>query len=252
MILKNKTAVVTAGASGIGLSIAQAFLQAGASVFVCDVSREALATCNLKTPELTTVHCDVGDSAAVKAFFQQVGNVDILVNNAGVGGPKAAIDTLGDTAWLDVISVNLNGTFFCMREAAKTMKTKNNGCIINISTASVRTGLPLRAPYVASKAGVQGLTFNCARELGPYGISCNAILPGAIDNDRGHALVANRASERGISIEQAEAEKLQYISMRTRIAPDEIADTCLFLASPGGRHISGQMIGVCGNSEWEI
>jgi NAD(P)-dependent dehydrogenase (short-subunit alcohol dehydrogenase family) len=131
------------------------------------------------------------------------------------------------------------------------MKRQGSGTILNISTSSVRTGLPYRSAYVASKAGLISLTQNAARELGPFGIRCNAILPGIIDNPRGRALIDRYARERSIDRETASKSFLSYVSMRTMIAPEEVADLCLFLAGPGGRHITGQAIGVCGNVEWE-
>tara|TARA_R110002049_G_scaffold24302_3_gene86291 strand:+ start:2290 stop:3057 length:768 start_codon:yes stop_codon:yes gene_type:complete len=246
--------IVTAGASGIGRAIAQTFHHAGHHIFICDIDKAALHATLGECRGMHGSETNVGDSHEVNSMFDQVialyGGVDVLVNNAGLGGPRAPLDEISDEAWQQTLDVNINGTFYCMRAAARVMKTQGNGCIVNISSASARTGLPLRAAYVTSKQAVQGLTSNCARELGPYNISCNAILPGAIDNERGHGLVRSRSQEQGISIEQAEQQRLMYISMRRRIAPSEIGDTALFLAT-SGRNISGQMIGVCGNSEWE-
>jgi NAD(P)-dependent dehydrogenase (short-subunit alcohol dehydrogenase family) len=254
--LQDRRVLITAGASGIGRAIAERFLAAGARVFVCDIAEEALADIKAKQPSIGAVRADVGDAAQVAVLFARVdsavGGLDVLVNNAGVGGPRAALDAIEISEWEATIRVNLGGTFYCTQQAARLMKPQRSGCIVNISTASVRTGLPLRAPYVASKAGVQGLTRNTARELGPYNIRCNAVLPGAIDNPRGHALVERKARELGVSIAEAEAQKLNYVSMRSRVTPEEVGDVCVFLASDGGRHVSGQMIGVCGNSEWEI
>jgi len=132
------------------------------------------------------------------------------------------------------------------------MKRDRSGCIVNISTASVRTGLPLRTPYVASKAGVMGLTHNVARELGAFNIRCNSILPGLIDNARGRALVQRAADDSGRDFATVETEVLRYISLRSWIDPTEIGDAAIFLASRAGRHITGQSLGVCGNVEWEI
>ena len=131
------------------------------------------------------------------------------------------------------------------------MTAQRSGVVLNISTASVRTGLPRRLPYVASKQGVMGLTKNAARELGPHNIRCNAILPGLIRNERGQAIVRERAASRGITLEEAEAGYLEYVSMRTWIDMAEVADLALFLASDRARHISGQFIAVDGNMEWE-
>ena len=149
------------------------------------------------------------------------------------------------------IRVNLNGMFYCIKNAVPHMKRQGAGCIINISTTSARTGLPARAAYVAGKVGVLGLAHNVARELGPFNIRCNSVLPGFIDNPRGRGVLAKVAKDRGIPLDQMEAEALQFVSMRTWIQPVEVADAVFFLASEGARHISGQELAVCGNAEWE-
>lgn len=247
--------LVTAGGSGIGRAIAECFYRRGARVYICDINQSAIDATLADNPGMDGGLCNVGDPTQVDRLFNTLSNtlggIDVLVNNAGVGGPRAALDEIEDSDWEDTIRINLNGAFYCIKRAARLMKSENRGCIVNISSASAKVGLPLRAAYVASKVGLQGLTYNAARELGPYNISCNAILPGAIDNERGHNLVKRLAEEQGIGVEQAEASRLSYISMRTRIHPREIGETCVFLANEG-RHISGQEIGVCGNSEWEI
>jgi NAD(P)-dependent dehydrogenase (short-subunit alcohol dehydrogenase family) len=112
--------------------------------------------------------------------------------------------------------------------------------------------LPNRSPYVASKVGLLGLTYTAARELGQFNIRCNAILPGSMDNPRGHALIAKHAEETGKSLEDARSEFMRFISMRTMIGMDEVASMAVFLASDAARHVSGQQIGVCGNQEYEI
>lgn len=246
--------IVTAAASGIGRAIAEAFQENGARVHICDISEAAIEETLQANPEMQASLSDISKPSAVDTLFNDavswMGGLDVLVNNAGIGGPKSPIDEIDDDVWDNTIQVNLNGAFYCIKRAAKLMKPQKSGAIINISSASTRTGLPLRAPYVASKVALQGLTHNVARELGPYNISCNALLPGAIDNERGHMLIQRLANERKQTIEEAEARRLSYISMRRRIHPSEIGNTAVFLAN-AGRHISGQEIGVCGNSEWE-
>jgi len=247
--------LITAAASGIGRAIAEGFLAAGARVHICDVNPELLAGVLAENPSLRGTLADVGNAGDVERVFNDalawMGRLDVLVNNAGIGGPRATLDQMAVDDWDRTIQVNLSGAFYCIRQAAAVMKRQGGGCIINISTTSARTGLPLRAPYVASKVGLLGLTHNVARELGPHNIRCNAILPGAINNDRGRRLMEVAAKERGVPVEQAEAERLRYISMRCRVEPSEVASAALFLASDGARHITGQEIGVCGNSEWE-
>ncbi len=248
--------MVTAAGSGIGRAIAESFAANGARVHICDVAEEALGEALGANKGMRGTRADIGDPKQVETLFAEavvwMGGLDVLVNNAGIGGPRAALEDIEYADWDRTVGVNLNGTFYCIKQAAPVMKRQRSGCIINISTSSVRTGLPLRAPYVASKAGVMGLTKNVARELGPYNIRCNAILPGLIDNARGRGLVANMAKEKGLSDDEADAEFRKYISMQTWIDMSEIGETAVFLASHAARHISGQFLAVDGNVEWEI
>ena len=247
--------VITAGASGIGLAIARAFSDSGAQVFICDVQQDVLQQALNDEPTLSGALADVGDPEQVERFFKQaqaaMGGIDVLVNNAGIGGPKASIENIDYQDWDDCIRINLSGMFYCAKQVIPGMKAQGHGSIINIATSSAKTGLPQRLPYVASKVGVLGLTHNLARELGPFNIRCNSILPGKIDNPRGNALTQRYADEQGISFAEAEKHKLQYISLRSKVHPSEIGEVAVFLASDDARHITAQEIAVDGNAEWE-
>lgn len=244
--------LVTAGASGIGRAIAERFADSGARVRVCDVSEEAIGALGCARPDIAATRADVSEEADVAALFGAVGQkLDVLVNNAGIGGPRGPIEDVDDAEWERTLAVNLTGAMRVTRRAVRLMKSAGHGAIVNISTASVRTGLPNRTAYVTSKEGLMGFTANLARELGPHNIRCNAILPGLIDNPRGRALVARAADEQGRSVADVEAEILRFVSMRCWIDPVEIGDLAVFLASPAARHITGQFIGVCGGAEWE-
>ncbi|MDC1513903.1 SDR family oxidoreductase [Porticoccaceae bacterium] len=247
--------IITAGASGIGLAIAQKFLAEGARVFICDIDAPALGTVLSMNDGLEGAIANVGDAQSVEDFFSlaldTLGGVDVLVNNAGIGGPKAAIEDIDYQDWDDCIRINLSGMFYCAKQVIPAMKAQGSGCIINISTGSAKTGLPLRLPYVASKVGVLGFSHNLARELGEFGIRCNTILPGLMDNPRGRGLVENHAATQGMTVDEAEADFLQYVSLRTWIQPSEIADAAFFLASPAAKHITAQELAVDGNCEWE-
>ena len=246
--------LITAGGSGIGYAIADAFLQAGARVHLCDIDESKIAEAS-SVVGLTASLCDVADDHQVSTLFnavqEQLGGLDVLVNNAGIGGGWAAVEDIEPEQWHRTLDVNLSGMFYCVRHAAPIMKMQRSGVILNISTASVRTGMVNRLPYIASKHGVEGITLNLARELGPFNIRCNAILPGLIDNNRGREVLASKAKLDGVSLEDAEAEYLNFISMRTWIDPREVGDLAVFLASDKAKHISGQFIAVDGHMEWE-
>lgn len=253
--LRDQVVVVTAGAANIGLAIAARFLAAGARTYVCDVSPHALAAALEAQPALRGHVADVSDTDQVEEFLAAVraeaGAVDVLVNNAGIAGPRGPIEAISYADWRATMEVNLNGMFYCTRQVVPAMKSRGSGVILNISTSSARTGMVNRAPYVTSKAAVLGLTYNLARELGPFGIRCNAILPGPMDTPRGRQLLEALAAEQDRTVAEVEAEHLRFTSLRSWVAPEEIGDVAVFLASPAARHITGQMIGVCGNTEWE-
>lgn len=250
-----KRVVITAGATGIGLAIAQKFLNNGAQVYICDIDKSALDKAICAHAGLNGAVSDVGNPESIESLFKKaiaaMGGIDVLVNNAGIGGPKSAIEDIDYEEWDDCIRINLSGMFYCAKQVIPAMKQQRSGCIINISTGSAKTGLPMRLPYVASKVGVLGLSHNLARELGEFNIRCNTILPGLMDNPRGRGLVAKHAEETGQSLEAAEEDFLKYIAMRTWIQPSEIADAALFLASDAAKHITAQEISVDGNIEWE-
>ncbi|HIG44170.1 MAG TPA: SDR family oxidoreductase [Gammaproteobacteria bacterium] len=247
--------IVTAAGSGIGRAIAEHFLASKAKVHICDISQKALDDTLSSNPGMRGSISNVGNPNDVDSLFAEatawMGGLDVLVNNAGIGGPNAPLDETEDDEWDQTIQVNLNGAFYCAKRAARLMKQQGSGCIINISSTSAKTGLPNRTPYVVSKVGLEGLTRNLARELGPFGIRCNALLPGSIENERGHMLLQRIADRDGISVEEANNRRMQFISMRTRIEPDEIAEIAVLLTTHPFRHVSGQLLGVCGNVEWE-
>lgn len=247
--------IVTGGADSVGRVMAERFLARGDKVHICDVNAEAVAQTLAANPGMRGTVANVGDAAAVEKVFADaawMGDVTVLVNNVGIGGPRGAIEDTDYAEWDACININLNGMFYCIKNAVPAMKRQQRGVIINFSTGSTRTRLPLRSAYVASKAGVEGLTLNLARELGPFNIRCNAILPGMINNARMQGIVRANAAAQGRTPEEVEAEYLKYISMHTKIEPSELADMVLFLASEGACKVTGELISVSGNSEWEI
>ncbi|HEY0943525.1 MAG TPA: SDR family oxidoreductase [Steroidobacter sp.] len=247
--------IITAGAAGIGRGIADSFLNAGAAVCICDIDESALQRASRAEPRLVCVTADVSaleDAArVVREANERLGGVDVLVNNAGVAGPTAALEDISLEDWTRTFSVNVTGAFLMTRAVVRQMKSRRSGCIVNISTASTVTGLPRRAPYIASKFAIEGLTRNLARELGPFGIRVNAIRPGFMNTPRMQNIIQHYAAERGASVETVEREALGYISLRAKIEPCEVGDMAVYLCGHAARHITGQLIGVDGNAEWE-
>ncbi len=249
--MSNRSVLVTAGGSGIGLAIAEIFHERGDRVIVCDVDQGALDRLGESRPGIVTSLTDVADPVAVAAMIDRVGPVSVLVNNAGVAGPIGALEDNDPEDWARCFAVNVHGAFHMMRAVVPAMRAAGSGTIVNISTASTVTGLPGRSAYIASKWALEGLTKNAAREFGPAGIRVNAIRPGFMDTERMRGLMARAAEHRNLPVAEVEAEALGYISLRTKIQPSEIGEMAWFLASDTARHITAQIIGVDGNSEWE-
>ncbi|WP_158047453.1 SDR family oxidoreductase [Skermanella pratensis] len=248
-----RRALVTAGASGIGLAIARALVEAGAKVHVCDVDEAALARCREALPDVGTTVADVSDDAAVDRLFDEIrtglGGLDVLVNNAGIAGPTAAIEDIDPQDWRRCIDIDLTGQFLCARRAVPMLKQGGSGAIINMSSVAGRLGYAFRTPYAAAKWGVIGLTESLAKELGPSGITVNAILPGIVAGPRIEKVIGARADQVGVTYGEMEHEYLQKVSLRRMVTAEDIAATVVFLVSPAGRNVSGQSLSVCGNVE---
>ncbi|QDZ01308.2 SDR family oxidoreductase [Nitratireductor mangrovi] len=251
-LLQDQIAVVTAAGGGAGSVIADTLARAGAQVFACDVDAKGLTALTSRNPTIHAIHADAGDESAIEHIVRGAGGrVDLLVNNVGIAGPTANAEDITLQDWNESIRVNLTSHFLFARAVIPGMKLRRSGLILNISSGSARVGLPMRLPYVVTKGAVLSMTKNLARELGPHGIRVNAILPGAIRGDRINRVIDAKASALGIDRIDYEKQLLRYVSLRTMVEPDDIAAMIVFLASAAGVRISGQMIGVDGNVEWE-
>ncbi|MFF0041347.1 SDR family NAD(P)-dependent oxidoreductase [Streptomyces mirabilis] len=229
-----RTAVVTGGASGIGLAIAERLAKDGYQVAALDLN-----------PADTSVvpATDVSDrtqvDAALAAVRERLGPVTILVNAAGTDGFKRFSD-LTFEAWHRVINVNLNGVFHCVQAAMPDMLEAGWGRIVNISSSSAQSGQPFMTHYVASKSAVNGLTKALALELGPFGVTVNAVPPGFIDTP-----MLRKAEARELLGGTVE-EHIQRTPVRRVGRPEDIAAACAFLVSEEAGYITGQILGVNG------
>lgn len=247
--------VVTGGATSVGLAVAKRLNANGNRIAICDLNAGAISQVVGENPSFIGSSVDVTMPDEVEAFFSQVtkemGGVDVIVNTVGLGGPQAFIEDVTYEDWDLTMRGSVGASFLCIKQVVGGMKERKFGSIVNFSSTSTRTGLPRRTPYVAAKWALEGMTRNLARELGPYNIRVNAILPGAIDNDRMRMIVARAAAEKSMTAEEYEASLLEFVSMRSKISVDEIADLVAYLVSPSSRHLTGQLIALDGNIEWE-
>jgi NAD(P)-dependent dehydrogenase (short-subunit alcohol dehydrogenase family) len=254
-----QTAIISAGASGIGLAIARRLSAHGWRVYICDHDKAAIAEVWRTDRLLTGLVCDVSNMDAVEAFYLAVvadlelrglAGIDLLVNNAGIAGPTARVEDQSADGWLRTIDVNLNGTFHMTRAAIPLLRYKAPGAsIINMSSNAGLFGCPLRGPYVASKWAIIGLTKTLAMELGPEGIRANAICPGCVEGPRIDRVIASDAEARGLPAADVEAEYKRQTSLRTFVTSEDIADMVMYLTSPAGQRISGQALAIDGHTE---
>ena len=250
---KDLRVLVTAGAAGIGLAIAKTFREHGARVHVCDVDDQALAQLD---KDIHRTKADVAHVADVERLFadakRTLGGLDVLVNNAGIAGPTAKVEEIKIEDWDRCIAVDLNGMFYCTRKAMPLLKAAGGGSIINLSSIAGRLGFPLRTPYAAAKWAVVGFTQSLAAEAGPEGVRVNCIQPGVVEGERVERVIDAKARGLGISNDEMRARLLGSVSLKTMVSAQDVANTALFLATDGGKHISGQALSVCGGVRYMV
>ncbi|MEX1009272.1 MAG: SDR family NAD(P)-dependent oxidoreductase [Acidimicrobiia bacterium] len=248
MSFAGSTAVVTGGASGIGLAISQRLARDGAkvSVFDLDIEQADRAAQDIRDAGGEAIACqvDVSDRAQVDGAVEQtrraLGPVLVLVNGAGKDGFDKFMD-ISTELWERIIAVNLTGTFHCTQAVLPDMLEAKWGRIVNISSSSAQTGARLMAHYASSKGGVIALTKTLALELGPRGITVNTIPPGAIDTP-----MSRRAAEAGRFGGGTLDDVARTLPVRRIGVPEDIAAACAYLVSDEAGYVTGQIIGVNG------
>ena len=245
MKLKDRVAIVTGGARGIGKAIAFTFVREGARVVIVDVDQKSLEASKEEIEkmggEALAISCDITKSSEVNEMVNQVqktfGRIDILVNNAGIIR-RGTIDTVTEEEWDRVIEVNLKGTFNCCKAVSEIMKYQGHGKIVNISSIAGKMGDITSAPgYGPSKAGIDALTKTLARQLASYGINVNAVSPHAIETE----MSAQWSDER-------RKEIIASIPLGRLGKPEDVAEAVLFLVSEEASFITGEILDVNGGA----
>jgi NAD(P)-dependent dehydrogenase (short-subunit alcohol dehydrogenase family) len=242
----SRVAMVTGGASGIGLGIARRFAGAGNRVAILDWNAQGAKTAadELSSDEASVIgiECDVSDRASVDAAFERVraklGPVEILVTSAGIESFDSVLD-IDAEKWDRIIAVNLTGTFICVQAAVPDMQAAGWGRIVTIASSSAQSGARRMAHYAASKGGVISLTKSLAVELARSGITVNTVPPSLVDTPMvRHAQEAGNFP--GVDV------VAPMVPVGRAGTPDDIAAACAFLCADDASYITGQVIGVNG------
>ncbi len=242
--LDGKVAVVTGGASGIGLACGHALARSGADVSLWDLSEDALSTAvGELAPHGHRTHTavvDVSDSERVDAAMEDVastlGRVDIVVGNAGIGGEQKPTAEYSDAAWHQVIGVNLDGVFYTQRAGIRAMKRNGGGSVINMASILGQVGFTMSSAYVAAKHGVVGMTKAAAWEHAADGIRVNAVGPG---------FILTPLLEK--NLDQPTLDFLATQHALNRLGkPEEVADLVGWLASDASSFVTGTYLAVDG------
>ncbi|WP_142826581.1 3-oxoacyl-[acyl-carrier-protein] reductase [Planococcus soli] len=237
--LAGKTAIITGASRGIGAEIARKFAADGAKVVVNysgsqEKAEAVVADIQANGGEAIAVKANVSDAESVKAMVDETmktfGSVDILVNNAGITRDNLMM-RMKDDEWDDVININLKGVFICTKAVTRQMMKQRAGRIVNIASIVGVMGNAGQANYVASKAGVIGLTKTTARELASRGITANAVAPGFITTDMTDQLT-----------DEVQKAMLGQIPLNRFGAPEDVAKAALFLASDDASYMTGQTL----------
>ncbi|MEW6671574.1 MAG: 3-oxoacyl-[acyl-carrier-protein] reductase [Thermodesulfobacteriota bacterium] len=238
-----RTIVVTGGSRGIGRSICLAMAQPGSRIYfnfypedpaAADTEKQIAALGGEAKSACVNVASEQEVTEFLDGIISETGRIDVLVNNAGITRDSLLV-RMKESDWDAVLNVNLKGAFHCTRIAGKQMMKQRSGCIINIASIVGVTGNPGQANYVASKAGIIGLTKTAAKELAPRGITVNALAPGFIETDMTQALPE--------SIRNA---MLGQIPLGRAGKPEDVANMVAFLASEQAAYITGQVIHISG------
>lgn len=250
---KGKAVIVTGGGSGLGRAAALSVAKAGGDLVLVDMNKDSLEESKkeiqdaVSDAKVEVFEANVTDEEQVKKYVQftmdKFGKIDGFFNNAGIEGKQNLTEEYGSDEFSKVVAVNLNGVFFGMKHVLKIMKEQGNGSIVNTASVGGIRGVGNQSGYAASKHGVAGLTKNSGIEYGQYGISINAIAPGAIMT----AMV--EGSLRQMAGEDWEAAGKEFVSinpMKRFGKPEEVGNLVAFLLSDAAKFINATVVTIDG------
>jgi len=242
---QDQAVIVTGGSRGIGRAVALAFAQAGADLVVNYAGNLDAARCTASMVEAQGRRCrlvpgSVADPAVAedlrKAALEAFGRIDVLVNNAGITR-DGNLMMLRDSAWREILDVNVSGTFYCCRAVIETMVGQGRGAIVNMASTAGLKGRAGQVNYAATKGAVIALTKTLAQELGPYGVRVNAVAPGMIETDMVATLLGREGMRRTFET---------TTPLRRLGRPQDVAAATVYLASPAAAYVTGHVLLVNG------
>lgn len=244
MSLSTKIAIVTGGASGLGLSITKKFVQSGITTIIIGRNEDNLVNVSAELGDLCHYRvCDLSNVTAIPALVANIvaeyPQIDILVNNAGINLKKHFVEVT-DEEFQRIVQTNMNAVFALSREITKQMFLTGSGCIINISSMAAQYGIPYVIAYTAAKTGIEGMTKAMAVELSPRGIRVNCVAPGFIKTN-----MSAKALD-------SDPERKQKVMSRTPMGhlgePEDVAEAVYFLSSDAAKYITGVVLPVDGGN----
>ncbi len=242
-LLKDKVAIITGAAAGIGAGVAQIFSEQGAHVFLSDIDKAGIersaAALQSKGGSAFPIAADVRNreemARVVQDAISRFGRVDVLINNAGIYPRQPFLD-LTETQWDMIQATNLKSVFHCSQLVLPHMVNQRAGCIVNISSVTFFLGMKNLTHYLATKGGIIGVTRGLAREVGEYNVRVNCITPGAVETE----------GERSVATKEQADSIIELQSLKRRIVPLDIARVCLFLSTDLSAAMTGQTLNVDG------
>jgi NAD(P)-dependent dehydrogenase (short-subunit alcohol dehydrogenase family) len=248
--LDGKVAIVTGASSGLGPVLGSLFVREGAKVLLA-ARREELVrgAAQAAGAGAIAMRADVTDehdvAAMVARAVDEFGQVDILCNNAAAPGQDRWIWEQTLDNWNSTIAIDVTAAMLCTREVLnQSMLARRRGVILNFSSTAGYSGIVRKSHYVTAKASLRAFTKTVALEVGPYGIRCNCIVPGAIDTELWRQWVQRTADEHGVDFAAQRAKALKGVALEDISTPDDVANLALFLAGDESRTITGQSIPV--------